>query len=286
MLASVLACPLIVAGGARAAVVTVGSPLTVTANGTSVCSPSCIFANQVLAEPGANVTSPVDGVIVRWRTSGPYTGGPFRLRVLTPVAGGQYLANGTSDPQMPSGPGVQAFATNLPIRAGDLIGLEESAGSGIARRSLVTGSTTFAFNPALADGTSAAPSAGPFPGFEALFNADVATAPDNHFSFGALTRDKRRGTAVLTAIVPGPGELTVGGSGVVAASQAGKAVHAGGAGAVELPIQAQGKKRRKLKRKGKVSVDVSVTYTPSGDLPGTPNAQTTSVKLIKKRKPR
>ena len=269
---------LIAAGGARAAVVTVGSPLTAPPSGTSVCNPSCIWANQTLTEPGANVTSPVTGVIVRWHTAGPYVGGPFRLRVLSPAPGGgpPYTANGTSNPETPSGSAVQTFQTHLPIEAGDLIGLDELVGSEIARAFPVTGSTTFAWNPALTDGEVGPPNAGPFASFELLFNAEVATPPDNTFSLEHLTRNRRRGFATLTAMVPGPGELAVSGNGVKP--------HSGGtaAGSVPVRVAAMGSKRDKLNRSGKVRLSVDVTYTPTADLPGAPNTQTVRVKLVKR----
>ena len=63
-------------------------------------------------EAGANVTSPVTGTIVCWRLIGA-TGGPFRLRVLTPDGGNTYTGAGTSAPQTPTGLATQSFATNL-----------------------------------------------------------------------------------------------------------------------------------------------------------------------------
>ena len=268
-------------GRAQARTVTVGSPLTATANGTSVCNPSCIWANAMLGEPGANVTSPITGVIVRWRTAGPYTGGPFELRVLSPAPGGgpPYTANGTSSPETPSGSAVQVFPANLPITAGDLIGLEEASGSGIARTSSALGSATLAWNPALTDGEVGPPSNGPFANYELLFNADVATPPDNSFSFGGLTRNRRKGTAALTVTVPGAGRLELTGNGVKVMGSGGSTVD--GAGSVPLRVAAGGTKRNKLNANGKVRLNVSVTYTPSGDL-ASPSTQSRRVKLIKR----
>ena len=57
------------------------------------------WTNTRLA-PGANLTSPADGTIVRWRIV-EATGGPFYLRVLTPVGGTTYTGAGTGPPADP-----------------------------------------------------------------------------------------------------------------------------------------------------------------------------------------
>jgi hypothetical protein len=79
--------------------------------------------NTALPEKGANLVSPVSGVIVRWRMQGA-KGGPFYLRVLHPNGTGAYTASGTSGAVIPTDAGLQTFTANLPIKAGDLIGID------------------------------------------------------------------------------------------------------------------------------------------------------------------
>jgi hypothetical protein len=81
------------------------------------------FLNTALPEKGANLLSPVSGAIVRWRVQGA-KGGPFFLRVLHPNGTGAYAASGTSGPATPTDPGLQTFTANLPVKAGDLIGID------------------------------------------------------------------------------------------------------------------------------------------------------------------
>jgi hypothetical protein len=104
--------------------------------------------------------------------------------------------------------------------------------------------------------------------------------PSNVFSFGAITRNKKKGTATITVNLPNPGELTGSGNGVKASS-AGPVVisKSVGAGQAQLLIKATGKKKRKLNETGKVKLNVSITYTPTGGNPGT---QSVKVKLKKK----
>jgi IPT/TIG domain-containing protein/PASTA domain-containing protein len=170
-------CALVISAKAEALTVTVGSPLTLVANGTALCGGPCTWANTALREAGASVTSPISGVIVRWRIAPGSSGGPFTLRVLHPVGGGLYAASGTSSPGQPVGSGENTFPTGLPVQAGDLIGLNLTIGSGIPRSSIAPGSTESVWNPALADGSTGAPT-GNFPGGELLFNADVQPQPE------------------------------------------------------------------------------------------------------------
>jgi virginiamycin B lyase len=110
--------------------------------------------------------------------------------------------------------------------------------------------------------------------------------PSNAFSLGKLKRNKRRGTATLIVLVPGPGELALTGKGLVRqhrSADAGslraieRAVTA--AGKVKLRIKAKGRKRRKLNRTGRVKVAAKVTYTPTFGLPAT------KTRKIRLRKP-
>lgn len=98
--------------------------------------------------------------------------------------------------------------------------------------------------------------------------------PSNEFKFGALKRNKKKGTATLSVAVLGPGELVLSGKGLKKAKATATA-----AGTVKLKLRATGKAKKKLKKKGKAKVRVSVTFTPTG---GDPATRTRPVKLKKK----
>jgi CSLREA domain-containing protein len=100
------------------------------------------------------------------------------------------------------------------------------------------------------------------------------TPPSNDISFGAVTRNKRKGTATLAVSVPSAGELALAGNGLKAASAT-----ASGAGEVALSVKAAGKAKRKLRRKGKKTFTPAVTFTPVG---GAANTESTSVKLVRR----
>jgi hypothetical protein len=168
-LAATSAWALLAATGAQASTVTAGSPLT----GSffqSTFSTTGTVANTTLPEVGANVTSPVTGTIVRWRIMDG-SGGPYRLRVLTPGGGTAYTGGGASDPQTPVGLGVETFTTDLPIQAGQAIGLDNTNPSDGIGDSEFAGATSISWAPSLAPGETRVGTGSS--GNEMSFNADV-----------------------------------------------------------------------------------------------------------------
>jgi IPT/TIG domain/PASTA domain len=160
---------------APASTVTVGSVLPPGSVPTDFEQVRTLF-NTALPEKGANLASPVSGAIVRWRMQDP-EGGPFRLRVLRPNGSGAYTAVGTSNPATPSGGGgLQIFTANLPIRAGDLIGVDPTNGTDkVAVAEAAGASYGFIFPPPF-DAATVAPS-GSVAGKEILLSAEVQPAP-------------------------------------------------------------------------------------------------------------
>ena len=89
--------------------------------------------------------------------------------------------------------------------------------------------------------------------------------PRNDFTFGKVKKNKRRGTAKLTVIVPGPGEIDLARSKKVKAA----AARSEGESEVQLRVKPKGKARKKLGETGKAKVNAEVTFTPDGGAPGT-----------------
>lgn len=165
---------LLVATGAQASTVTVGSVLPPGSTPTEFKTVETLF-NTALPEKGANLTSPVSGAIVRWRMQDP-SGGPFTLRVLRPNGSGGYMAAGTSNPATPSGGGLQTFTANLPVQAGDLIGVDPTnATDKIGVAEVAGASFGFIFPPPF-DGATVAPS-GSEAGKEIELSAEVQPTP-------------------------------------------------------------------------------------------------------------
>jgi hypothetical protein len=163
------------AGGAGAATVTVGSPLAGSFGIAILFKEQGTVANTSLADPNANVTSPVSGVVVRWRMTGYSSTGPYRLRILRPVGDGKYTGAGTSSAETRLGTGTEAFATHLSIQAGDLIGLDGADAEDSFPIASNAGSSFSVWRPPLEDGLSAAPVPGS--AHELGFDAIVQPAP-------------------------------------------------------------------------------------------------------------
>jgi hypothetical protein len=75
--------------------------------------------------PAPEYVAPIDGTIVSWQIA---TGssGVVRLRVLRPVGEGKFTGVGTSA-ETTAATGLNTFSTSLPIKAGDVIGVENNS---------------------------------------------------------------------------------------------------------------------------------------------------------------
>ncbi len=168
------ALALFAATGAQATTVSVGSVFPPGATPKPFETVQTFF-NAALPEKGANLVSPVNGAVVRWLVQDA-KGGPFRLRVLRPNGSGGYTAVGTSSPATPSGTGLQTFTANLPIRAGDLIGIDPTNPTDEIGISEVAGANFGFIFPPPPDGATIAPS-GSKAGQEIALRAEVQPAP-------------------------------------------------------------------------------------------------------------
>jgi hypothetical protein len=138
---------------------------------------------QTLPDPGVTLAAPADGTVTSWSVLGL---GTLKLRVLRPV-GGSVISEGTS--AAASELHGASNATNLQIRAGDVIAVDLIAPSslGLINQSVATAST---FTPPVPEDALADASSDTFNGNELLFNATVTLAP----SVGGLLPASGRST--------------------------------------------------------------------------------------------
>ena len=64
-----------------------------------------------------------------WRIASGSGGSPVRLRVLRPAGAGKFTGVGTSALETTTGAPPDTFTTSLPIKAGDVIGLDNESSS-------------------------------------------------------------------------------------------------------------------------------------------------------------
>jgi hypothetical protein len=191
------------------AAVTIGSDLSTAPTTNFSCSPGCTLAQAGFA--GVPVTSPTDGVIVRWRvrTAAGSDLQLIRLRVVHPGVGSASGAGTSDEHAIPTDARTQSYDTRLAIRANDRLGLDLGLG--------VSGGTdAFAYvirsggggvdiwTPPLVDG--APPRAHDLPFLtteDATFNADVEPDADGD-RFGDETQDacpamaSKQGACIIT----------------------------------------------------------------------------------------
>lgn len=165
---------LLTAAGAGATTITVGSVLPPGSTPEEFKEVGTLF-NTGLPEKGANLSSPVNGLIVRWRVQGA-VGGPFTLRVLRPNGSGAYTAVGSSSPATPLSEGVQTFPANIQVKAGDLIGVDPTNASDKIGVATVAGAGFASLFPTPLEGATVAPRPG-VSGKEIELSAEVQPQP-------------------------------------------------------------------------------------------------------------
>ena len=181
--------------------VTIGSSLASDADLGIGCNPAPTFIQTTL--PGRVLASPVDGVITRWRLRYGNTFLAFeapQLRVLRPTADGQWVGSGTSPfVAFPSAttPGgvVKETAVRLPVRAGDMLGLDAADGTDGSPVTMFVfaqepEALLSALRPQIRDGEQRSASGGCFQNspYELLMNADIELDADRD-GLGDETQD-------------------------------------------------------------------------------------------------
>jgi len=242
--ASAATAALALAGTAQGAV-TIGTNLTGPADEINPgCSVACTTMNLAVPSDTASggLTSPVNGTVTGWRFKSVTAGGSIALRILRPAGGASFTGAGTSAAVTSSGsvPAQGPFPTSLPIRLGDYVGLNATA---MQTPLIDTPATQLYWNaPTLADGQTAQGTAGTR---EVAVQAVVE--PTNTVTFGAITRNKKKGTARVKMSVPNAGQLSYSGPGINVAGP----VTLAAPGEVQLTVSAIGKKRRSSGRRAR-----------------------------------
>lgn len=191
------------ADGDARATVTIGSDLANPPTGLQGCAGgagvTCVVVQTAI--PGRQLASPIDGVITRFRSRG--GSGSARLRIVHPGPAGYTFVSSTPYVTGSGGTDVVTLPAQVPIHAGDLIGVDGAPGAQAGFRPLA-GATADYFEPSPADGATMPPTF-PANGNEFLFNADVEPDTDND-GFGDETQDGCPGNGSATGTCPPPKE--------------------------------------------------------------------------------
>jgi hypothetical protein len=129
-----------------------GATLTNLGNCTGV---NCTYG-QVAPLPAADtaaggLSSPMDGVITKWRIRSGSSDNSVKLRILRPTGSGAFTAAGTSAVEKTVS-GVALLNASLPIKSGDFLGVNNNSDALIFGQ--VNNASAYYWNPPLADGTN------------------------------------------------------------------------------------------------------------------------------------
>lgn len=223
-----------------------------------------------------------NGTITSWSTQAGADVGPLGMKVYRNLGGITFQVVGHDGPRALTPNALNTFQTNVAVKAGDVLGnFTPAPGTGPACTFNVPGEFYDRRAGNLADGSQ-----GIFElrANDSRLNVSAVINPTNSVTVGTITRNKRKGTAVVPVTVPNPGTLALSGGGAVSrvasGPAAGKAVSA--PGTVQLAVKTKKKKKvAKLNSTGKVTVTPTITFTPTD---GTAASQTLQVQLRKKLK--
>ncbi len=202
-----------------------------------------------------------------------------------------YQVVGVDGPRTLAPSALNTFPVNIAVQPGDLIGFHKPLPTTDGNSAcLFDAPGNFVVEPTNYGNATVGQSvsfdtANPIPDVKLNLSAVVKLKASNDFDISKVKKNKKKGVATLTVDVPGPGELSLGGTGVKPQRAGGAAISKDvtAAGKVNLKVKAKGSKKAKLLNTGKVKVKAKVTFTPSkgsADLPGDPNTEPKKIKLV------
>jgi len=218
-----------------------------------------------------------NGVITSWsHNAAAPDGQTLGFKVFRHLGGAEFTAVAHNGPRALAPGTLNTFPVTIPIKSGDIIGLNSGNNASATRACEFDGPDRyFQYFGDLPDGQPAAfDLSSPF----YRLNISAVFEPSNTFTLGQVNRNRKKGTATVTLDVPNAGEVTVAGKGVKGASAGARSAKAVAAGEVSLKIKAKGNQLRKLNSTGKVTVKPTITYTPTG---GATSSQKLKLKLRK-----
>ncbi len=142
--------------GASTQTVTLGSTSGSASTNVASCAAmiTCTFVPFLGVSPELQV--PFDGTVTSFSVVA--SSGSVWLRVLRPASGGKFTGAGTSPPEtITNVGGVNTYTVSIPVKAGDVLGLDNDSSAIMFDTSSATAITWYYELPALADGQTAAP---------------------------------------------------------------------------------------------------------------------------------
>jgi hypothetical protein len=240
---------------------------------TATCTTSGVDYLQPSVTGGSLYVAKEAGTITSWNTNSVGAGATYVLKVFRRTSDPEAFQVIAHSPPHVLSSGSNNVPVNLHVESGDMLGYHES-GPPNSCAFTQPFDTVIKRTGNLADGTS-----GVFaPEDNLRLNLLAVLVPDNTFTLGTITRDRKRGTATITLTTSNPGMVTISGKGMKKRSPKNLAVK----GPVTFPVATVGKTKHKLERKRHVVLRVNITFFPIG---GDPSIQSVNLKLKRTRPP-
>jgi hypothetical protein len=234
-----------------------------TTSGLDYLQPSVTSGNLYVAKAAGTITS--------WTTNSSGAGATYVLKVFRRTSDPESFQVIAQSPSHLLATGINTVPVSLPVKSGDMLGYHES-GPPNSCAFTQTGDNVLNRAGDLANGAS-----GTFaPQNDVRLNLLAVLVPDNGLTLGAITRDRKQGTATITVTTSNPGVVAIAGKGMKKRPSKNLAV----AGPITFAVAAVGKTKHKLVRKGKIVLPVRITFSPTG---GDPTTQSVNLKLKKTR---
>jgi hypothetical protein len=276
--AGLAALSLLLGASSSAASVTLGQ-LAPGSPPPSTCGGATVDNLQPTVGAGASYVVPGTGTITSWSHNAAATAGQMlTMKVFRKVADpATYAVVGHEGPRAPAPAVLNGFPASIPVKPGDVLGLNTASPGGSACSFFAAGDSYLSRVGNMVDGESEAFGT---PVADRGLNLAAIFVPSNAFTVRKPRRNLRRGTATLVVEVPNPGALTASGKGIKAASAGGAVISKKvAAGRAKLVIKAKGKQAKRLRKTGKVTLKPKISYTPNG---GDRATRSTKLKLKKR----
>jgi hypothetical protein len=232
--------------------------------GADYLQPSVTGGNLYIARQAGTITS--------WTTRSSGGGATYVFKIFRRTSDPDVFQAIAQGPPRMLTSGINTVPVNIAVRSGDMIGINESGGANSCTFAQ-PGDALLTRGGSLSDGAS-----GTFaPQNNVRLNLSAVIVPSNDFNIAAITRDRKRGSAVVIVNVSNPGVLTMSGKGL---KKGHVSTNVPVAGTVQFQIASAGAKKRRLDKTGKVVLSPTLTFFPSG---GDPASKVFTVKLKKRR---
>ena len=231
-------------------------------SGLDYLQPSVTGGNLYVAKEAGTITS--------WTTNASGAGATYVFKIFRRTTDPDSFQVIAHAPMHTLSLGMNNVSVNMHVESGDMIGFHES-GPANSCAFIQFGDNVLNRSGNLADGEQ-----GIFaPQNDVRLNLSAVLVPDNTMTL-AVTKDRKQGTASVTATTSNPGVVSIVGKGMKKRSAKTIAV----AGPVTFSVATVGKTKHKLERKGRVVLPVRVSFLPNG---GDQSTQSINLKLRRTR---